>query len=287
MKLESIQTVAASLAVLITLTPYVDALQCSKHDILKKYKIDKYASLGQIERDTPPSKTTEKWWVNPCEESKADINIPSLCYQDDVICGLTEVLLPGKDPLVTQVINFSKKLAYSVEEVDDTLVLSLKSTKWGSNTLDARLEFSCDDKLETDELSKTTWQNNQILLSIKGPSGCLKNGKDKDSDGNKGGNNNDDHNDKGDNRKEGKPREGQSSGTSWFLWLVLYALLFTVICLVVVSYMNTRGGSFDDFRTEFIERATELITSLPQFTKEIVNKVLGRDSARRTGYSAV
>ncbi|CCD23067.1 Atg27p NDAI_0B00330 [Naumovozyma dairenensis CBS 421] len=268
----------------------VSSIQCSKDAVLKRYQINEFASLGEIESDTPPSKTTEKWWINPCEENnEANVNIPSDCYHDDVSCGLVEVLLPGKEALTTQVINFSKNLKYVAEEFDDKLLITLKGTKWGSNTFDAEFEFSCDPKLKSDTLVETSWQRGLIKLYVNGPSGCLRDKRDNDNDDNNNNKDKDDDN----NRKDSDKKNGNSEknkrngGISWFSWLLIYSLMFTLIYLMVVSYMNTRGGSFDDFRTEFVTRSTQLLTSLPEFTKEVINKVLGRNDSQRGGYSAV
>lgn len=256
----------------------VEGLQCSSHDILKRYQIDKYTSVSNVERDTPPSKTKETWWINPCEENKDNIEIPSGCKDKDMLCGITEVKLPDKDPIITQIIDFSSSMAYSVEEVSNQVILALKSTKWGSQNVDARITFECNTNMKTDEIVSTYWEDQQIQLAVRGPSGCLKENNDKDD------NNSDNDNDNNKNDESTK----KNGGFSWFTWLFAYALLFTIIYLIIVSYMNTRGGSFDDFRGEFVERSTQFVISLPEFGKEVVLKIFGRSSlSQRGGYSAV
>lgn len=249
------------------------SLSCEKHDVLKKYQVSQFSTLGSTERDTPPSKTTEKWWVNICEEHTADP--PEGCNKDDMLCGLTSVIMPdNKDAITTQIIDFNRNIGFSVEETENALSLSLKGATWGSNVIDAVLQFQCNDNMKEDEMVSTTWADKRIQLTIKGPSGCLKSKDDK-----KKGDDDDD-------KKEKKPPKKPSSA-SWFTWLFLYGLLFTLIYLMVVSYLNTRGGSFQDFRAEFTQRSTQFFTSLPEFCREVVSKILGRSTSQRGGYSAV
>lgn len=263
--------------------PLVEALQCSSHEVLKKYQLDKYSSQGALERQTPPSTTKDTWWINPCIEHSKDLEIPSDCKDNDMLCGITEVKVPDKDVLVTQVIDFPNSLAYSVDETDNQLTLTLKGAKWGSSTVSAKIQYECKKNNRYDEIVSTQWEDQQVVLLVRGPSGCL---KDNSNDGgnNNGGNNDD--SDNNDNNKDNK--KNSSSGLSWFTWLIVYALLFTVIYLMIVSYMNTRGGSFDDFRGEFIERGSQFVTSLPTFCKEVAMKLFGQSSSsQRGGYSAV
>ncbi|CAI4034256.1 hypothetical protein SMKI_10G0410 [Saccharomyces mikatae IFO 1815] len=263
--------------ILLIAVTVVQALSCEKHDVLKKYQVAQYSLLGTTERDTPPSKTNEKWWVNVCEEHSAEP--PEGCKKDDMLCGLTDVSLPGKDTVTTQIIDFDKNIGFNVEDTENALILTLVGANWGSNSIDAKLKFQCDDNMKKDELTGHTWTDKTIQLTIKGPSGCL---KSKDNDKKKG------DSDNGNNGgNEGKKPAKKSSGTSWFTWLFLYALLFTLIYLMVVSFLNTRGGSFQDFRAEFIQRSTQFFTSLPEFCREVVSKILGRNTTQRGGYSAV
>ncbi|CAI4043487.1 hypothetical protein SKDZ_10G0400 [Saccharomyces kudriavzevii ZP591] len=257
----------------------VQALSCEKHDVLKKYQVGQFSSLTSTERDTPPSRTIEKWWVNICEERT--IEPPQGCKKDDMLCGLTDVIMnDSKNPITTQIIDFNKNIAYSIEETESALILTLKGATWGSNVMDAKLEFQCNDNMKEDELVGHTWADKTIQLSLKGPSGCL---KSKDDDKKKGDGDNGKDGDNDENKKPAK----KSSGASWFTWLFLYALLFTLIYLMVVSFLNTRGGSFQDFRAEFIQRSTQFFTSLPEFCREVVSKILGRNTTQRGGYSAV
>lgn len=249
----------------------VNGLQCGKNELLKKYNLASGAITSSIERETPPSKTKEEWWFSPCEENS--VSVPSGCNEKDTLCGITYVTLPGKDPLLTQAIDFSREVTSTAEEIDGKLRVGLVGAKWGEDTLNAQIEFECDTNMKNDEVSSATWQDKQIRLSIKGPSGCLReeNGGDNDKE-----------------PSDGRPQgEKKKKGTSWFTWLLLYALLFTLMYLIVTAYVNTRGGSFQDFREEFIERSTQLITSLPAFAREVTSRIFGGSSSNRGGYSAV
>lgn len=256
---------------------WATAFQCSKDERLKRYRLAQGNGAGYVggseKMDTPPSTTEEKWWVNVCSENDKN-DMPAECDRNDVLCGLTYVSVPGKETLMTQEIEFSQSLSGAVEEVDGRLRLGLRGTKWGSETFDAQLEFECDDNLKTDEMISSTWDNKQIRIEIKGPSGCLI----KEDQGNE-------DEDKEPDQK--RPQLDRKKGTSWFTWLLLYALLFTLIYLLVTAYVNTRGGSFQDFREEFIDRSTQLITSLPAFAKEVAARIFGSNSSQRGGYSAV
>ncbi|CCE93566.1 Atg27p TDEL_0G01990 [Torulaspora delbrueckii] len=251
----------------------VNGLECGKHDILKKYRLNPGAITGSVERDTPPSKTKEEWWFDPCEDS--GVTVPSGCDEKDTLCGVTYVTLPGKDALLTQAIDFSREINNAVEEIDGKLRVSLLGSKWGADTFNAQIDFECDTNMKNDEITSNTWQDKQIRLNVKGPSGCLK-------DDNGG---NDDKAPSGKHPQDDK--KDKKKGTSWFTWLLTYAMLFTLIYLIVTAYVNTRGGSYQDFREEFIERLMQLVTSLPAFVKEVTSKIFGGSSSHRGGYSAV
>ena len=264
--------------------PVATCLDCSSHPVLKKFDVDKYFLKDSAESGTPPSKTKQTWWLNPCSENqKYDKELPNECKRDDIFCEVTYVKTPELDNyMVTKVIDFSKNIAYSVEDVDNQLILTFKGTKWGSSTIDARIQYQCNTNMVHDKVTFGKLEENVLNLAVEGPSGCL---KDDNSNNNNGDNNNDDKNN---NNNKNRERNNNSSGFSWFTWLIIYALLFTIIYLMIVSYMNTRGGSFDDFRGEFIERTTQFVTSLPTFGREVVAKIFGgSSSAQRGGYSAV
>lgn len=261
------RVVSACVAGLL-LASHAHAIKCSSDDILKRYDISKNPLSSNLQRDTPPSVTDEQWFLQICEE-EADDKIGPDCGSGDALCGTTRVKLSGKDPLLTQVINYSKNIKYEVQQGENGFTLQLSGAKWGSGQYDARIEFHCNRNKNTDEMTFDRWQSSEVQLSVLGPSGCVK----KDSD---------DHG--GDNQDEKPPKKG---GSSWFTWLLLYAILFTIIYLAITSYANTRGGSFQDFKEEFLDRSKQLLTSLPEFVKEIASMLFGSSSSPRGGYSAV
>lgn len=261
------------------------AIKCANHEILQNYNIIDYSTTGEIDKNTPPSKTIESWWLNICEENKDNFKPSNECDKNDLLCGITQVSLPDeKNLLTTQIIEFSNRLALEIDSNDDeqTLFITIKSNKWGSFNIDANIEWKCDNNLKSDEIVDSVWYDNEISLSVKGPSACLKDGGNKNNKPKNGDDNK--SNDDNKNNKDSK----SAGGLSWFTWLFIYALLFTFFYLVITSYMNTSGGNLDDFRHEFVERSTQLFVSLPGFCKEVVAKIFGsRSTSERGGYSAV
>ncbi|CCK69344.1 Atg27p KNAG_0C02330 [Huiozyma naganishii CBS 8797] len=263
--------------------PFVHSIKCGSHDILKKYQVDQAALFGEVERNTPPSTTKDKWWLRVCEDGdgKDDERFKE-CDSRDVLCGVTEVTLKDKDPILTHVIDFKDNLAYNVNEDEGRLHLVLDGAKWGEYVVGATVDFTCNNNMKTDEVVSSSWSDDKIQLSLRGPSGCLK--KNQDAPPNNGDNSGDGNGGSNDDKR----KENAGSGWSWFSWVFIYAILFTLIYLLVTSYMNTRGGNMDDFRAEFTERSKQLVVALPEFCKEVLSKIFGsRSSSQRVGYSAV
>lgn len=266
-----------------------NAIKCSNHEILQNYNIMDYSTSGEIDKNTPPSKTIESWWINICEENKDNFKPSNECDKNDLLCGITQISLPDeKNLLTTQIIEFGNRLALEIDSNDDeeTLFITIKSNKWGSFNLDANIEWKCDSNLKSDELIDSIWDDNEISLSVKGPSACLKDGGNNNNNNNNKPKNGDDKN--SDDNKSNNKKSKSNGGLSWFTWLFIYALLFTFFYLLITSYMNTSGGNLDDFRHEFVERSTQLFVSLPGFCKEVIAKIFGsRSTSERGGYSAV
>ncbi|CAR28232.1 hypothetical protein ZYGR_0N07250 [Zygosaccharomyces rouxii] len=263
-----------TVAVGLLFAPCINAIKCNSDDVLKRYGISKNTLSSSLQRDTPPSKTAEQWFLGICEEDGFDA-VPD-CNSKDILCGTTRVALPDKNPILTQVIDFPQNIKYNVEQQENGFTLKLTGAKWGSGQYDAFIEFHCSENRDTDDMTFDRWQGSEVKLSVQGPSGCLK----KDNNGGEHGGDSG-----GDNGNDKQPNK--SSGSSWFTWLLIYAILFTLIYLSIISYANTRGGSFQDFKEEFLDRSKQLITSLPEFVKEIASKLFGSRSSPRGGYSAV
>lgn len=255
----------------------VSCIECSKHNVLNKYKISERSILGSKSSDTPPSVKSETWYMNLCDENTNKETIPDECNGKDIFCGVTTVSLPGKDTVTTEIIDFLPSVAFSVEE-QDALKVNLRGASWGTHTLDAEVLIKCDEKRADDIVETSSWMGSEIHLEIIGPSGCLKtdNGPGKPDD------------DRPDEGADGPHPKGGAGLGSWLVWLLMYSVIFALIYLVAVSYMNTRGGSFADFRDEFSERVTVLATNLPQFAREVAGKIINTGStSQRGGYSAV
>lgn len=277
---------------LISLFIITNAIKCSNHEILQNYKLLDHFATGEIKKNTPPSQTIESWWLNICEENIDNFQPNNNCEKNDLLCGITKVSLQNQENLLTtKIIEFNNRLAFDIDtdESGQTLYITLKSKKWGSYNLDANIDWQCNDNLKTDEITDSVWLDEEINLSIRGPSACLKDKNKNDNNNNNNDNNNNNSNNGNNNSNEGTENKKNGSGLSWFTWLFLYALLFTLFYLLITSYMNSRGGNLEDFRQEFIDRSTQLLVSLPSFCKEVISKIIGSRSttSERGGYSAV
>lgn len=271
----------------------VSALDCQGDSILKKYALGNLRILQDMENNTPPSVTRDTWYINICgdnDNKDKDKSLPEQCDKDDVVCGVESVKIGKGDSLITRIVDFKSNLKTTVNEntdenanQNDNLTITIQDNKWGSYYLNAILELQCDANLINDKIEKSTWNESTISMLIKGPSGCLKDEQDN-------GDNN--HNDKNGDKKEPNKDKPQYSSNgknfSWFTWIVIYTILSTIIYLLIISYMNTRGGDLNDFRIEFVQRSKELIFSLPRFSKEVIGKIFNSNGvSQRDGYSAL
>ncbi|SCV00916.1 LAMI_0G08130g1_1 [Lachancea mirantina] len=253
--------------------------KCSQNDILRKYNIDENGVLYEKETSTPPSITKESWWINVCSDNEQDA--PENCKSDDVVCGQTFVSFPDdKEQTLTQLVEFSSEAGARMRENDQNqLTIEFGDVKWGQQAISAKLTYTCDSDADSDSVVGAVWKDKQVNFDIKGPSGCLKKREDNGDDSDDGD---------GDNgRDDRKPKKSSGFGT-WLFSLIVYALLFTLIYLLATSYLSTRGGTFHDFREEFAERAIGFASSVPQFLKEVISRIMGRGAPhQRGGYSAV
>lgn len=271
----------------VLLIPTTLSIDCSNHDVLKKYQLTQKTIFANNQRSTPPSMTNEIVYLNLCNVNDNDNNnnnklFNDNCNKNDMVCLMTTVNSPNfknnNDDILTQLFEIQmKNNNFGIEEYEDKLIVKLNSINWGNDNINTKILYNCNQNLKNDEIVKFNWLKNDIELEIRGPSGCKRSNDD----------NNDNHDN--DNNNNNDDKKSSSSGFSWFTWLFLYAILFTIIYLAIVSYMNTRGGSLIDFRDEFISRSSDLLSSLPGFINEILNKLMGRSSQTsiREGYSAV
>ncbi|AMD20346.1 HDL398Cp [Eremothecium sinecaudum] len=241
----------------VALAQTADCIDCLK--TLSRYNVDRIVE-GYTDTETPPSSTRELIWIDLC--STHEDKKPKECDDGSIFCYRKEVKLQDTEPVVTEVINFSNNNDIKITTSQDAFSVYFPAVQWGAQAVEAHLNFVCNEKEGGGEVQVVKWDKpNSLSIDISGPSSCFK--KDNTA----------------------SPKHGGFG--SWILWLFLYAILFTVIYLLVVSYLNTRNGSLQDFREEFTDRSGNLLTSLPDFARELVGKVVNSNSSSRGGYSAV
>ncbi|KAL6947270.1 hypothetical protein ACO0QE_002149 [Hanseniaspora vineae] len=299
------------------------SLDCKKNSILQKYKLSQVNSVDELpvyhkSKILPPSKVEESWFLNICsvQDNKKNKDRLSTCDENSVVCGNQKITLNEKDdknPTVSEIFNIAESVApsdiYTVGSGDEgdgsgiSVGVSYKNIEWGSQSVDVGIKWQCDENMKNDviksvvvsEIPDTNIMQYDIVLN--GPSGCPIDKNDK-NDGKNGDDNNNNGDDNNDNKDEDKPNDSPKTKkhTSWFSFLVMYALLFTLIYLVASSYLavRARNGNLMDFRIEFIGRLVTLIKACPALLKELFEKILGRNrgsasdlSSSRGGYSAV
>lgn len=134
------------------------------------------------------------------------------------------------------------------------------------------MTFQCDNNLKKDEFRKiekeesfdaslgessVTWR-----MSIIGPSGCLANGKD---------------------NKPIPEAPSKKPKHSFFKYFFIYVLVFTMVYIGVSSYIEIKdGGTLQDFEDVFKYKFKELMFSIPAFSKELYNKIVGNNFTRYT-----
>ncbi|AGO12220.1 AaceriAEL138Cp [[Ashbya] aceris (nom. inval.)] len=233
------------------------ALKCADSKVLSRYKVSQYAAKGKSTESTPPSETTDYWWLNLCEEHNEAA--PEKCKEDALFCHRQQVKLDDGKEYVTQVFDVPRSQEVNVEELRDGFQVSF-TAKWGERDRTVKVRYSCASDKTEDEVSAERpagAQNAPFEIAVRGPSGCI------------------------------QGTEKSSGIGGWITWLIIYAVLLTLIYLLAKSYMSVGHGSMQDFREEFVERSTNLVSSLPEFAKEVMGKVVGGGPSSRGGYSAV
>mgnify|MGYP003366366049 CR=1 FL=1 len=238
-----------ALAAALMAIGHVMGLQCSADRKLKKYNLEKVIHV-KAERNTPPSTTTQDWYINICDADRE--GMPAECNDDDMVCGLQWVKLPDEDPILTQVIHVDSNKYKETRVYNGHLGLEFKGFEYADDIVQLGVNFQCDLESEEDvsEFSYLNWA--YLYVAITGPSGCVKKEYD--------------HGHANDPNFYYRER-----GLRWYWWLPIYMGLFTLIYCVVVSYLNTRGGSFQDFRDDFIDRIRTFIVTLASIVKDIVS----------------
>ncbi|VEU21366.1 DEKNAAC102450 [Brettanomyces naardenensis] len=243
--------------------------------------IKEIAGIHDIEKSksTPPSTTTQKWYINMVDPSRKDLpkdmgDIKE-CPSGSQICGLTTIKLPGSDSeeITSEIFSFSSKLVPQFKEEDDgKLSVSLKGANWGDSTLDAVLNLKCTS--DDDETLDATFDYSSLKVNWKNKLFC----KDQKAGD---GKNKKDH-------KDGDKKEGDKSHDGWgaFTWIFILLVLALAVYIIGQAWINTsRVGSSSDFFNELGDASVETLGKVPEFVKQVVTKVTG--GADRGGYSAV
>lgn len=159
----------------------------------------------------------------------------------------------------------------TLKEINDAYTgLNVFINNVKSNTFN--ITFQCDNNLKHDEFGKLEKKesfdivskeaSNVWTMDIKGPSGCLTNGKD---------------------NKPVKENPSKKPKHSFFTYFFIYVMLFTVVYIGASSYIEIKdGGTLQDFEDVFKYKFKELMFSIPAFAKELYNKIVGNNFTRYT-----
>lgn len=242
-----------ALAAALMAIGHVVGLQCSADPKLKKYSLDKVLHL-KTERNTPPSTTLQEWYIDICDADRE--GIPAECNDDDMVCGLQWVTLPDHDPILTHVIHVDANKYKNTRVLNGYMGLEFKSIVDGDESMRPRVGFRCDLDSEEDEV--TYFNHARFFLRITGPSGCVKKEYD-------------------DGYANDRNFRRRHSGIPWYWWFMMDTTVTIFLYCSVLSYLNTKGGSFKNFRDDFITRIGTSVVSSAAFIEQIVSEVLNRD----------
>jgi hypothetical protein len=251
----------------VMLAHSASAINCNA-DQLDKYRFKEVftaiTASSQL-HDTPPSQTNVTWYFNLCDQVE---ELTPECPKHAQICGVQEVLLPGQDPIKTQVISFGNGLNYKVTSANDSdVVIDLDETSWGTNSINAVLNLHCAAESDPDAGIKVDWNDiaGDFTLFWNTPAACLKSNKEVPV----------------------PPKDGDSKKTDeswgWFTWLFIIIVLVVGSYIVVTAWISSSRtpADFQDAAHDFLET----LKSLPALAVEVFKKIVG--SGERGGYSAV
>lgn len=256
----------------LALVPLVTALSCDKGD-LAQYRLHEQftqVTARSFLSDTPPSKTNMTWYLNLCNEVEY---VSEECPKNSQICGVQTVLLPGEQPIKTQVISYGNGLNFEIVNANNTdLIITLDETSWGSNSISAKLELHCS--AEEEDMTLDWDPESQLTVHWSTPGACLK--SDKDVPPPKKGK---------DDKKAPDDKPDDSWG--WFTWLFIIFVLAVGGYIILGAWVTYSKSPADlqDAVHDFADTLKNLFGALPGFISEIMQKVFG--SNNRGGYSAV
>lgn len=240
----------------------------------KKLGIENNLPLLSYEKASNDNKITQSWLLNICgnelDSSTSDKIDLSKYTKNSLLYGTTKL---NSGDFFTEIINVlntdlnnENVVLKELNEMFTGLNVFIKDQK---NT-NFNLTFQCDDNLKIDEFSRVDREESYEInmkeyfvswnIELRGPSGCLTNSK---------------HN------KPAPPPPGSAKSHSFFLYFFIYVLLFTSIYIGATSYLEIKdGGTLQDFEDTFKRRFRELVFSIPAFSKELYNKLMGNSSNR-------
>ncbi|KAG7800552.1 hypothetical protein KL929_000091 [Ogataea haglerorum] len=221
--------------------------------------------------ETPPSTKKITWYLKIIDSGSGsfkDDTFPSECPKDSQLCGLTEISLPNRDPVITEVFSFSNKLTPQFDVNTSSFTVNLLGANWGAYTLDARIEFVCASEDNAEGLKLAMFDYSTVSLHYETACACKSDERPPKD------------------RKNKSPKNDDSNSWGVFTWLFILLVIVMASYIIAQAWINTnRVGSSHEFLNELVESIVETVTKLPEFLREIANKLFS--SGSRGGYSAV
>lgn len=250
------------------------AIDCSV-DELKPYYFESIQGIHNVIdiKDTPPSKTNITWYFGICETINEGVD---KCPKNSDICGITTIILDKDQTVISEIIGFNSNLQKTYEPMDDDKGIKIlyKGANWGDSLIDAELVFNCD-KNGDDKFNLKNWDGKKLSVEINSKAGCKTKKDEKEKNPSKPSNGRDPKND-----------SGESWG--WFTWIFIFMVLFLSIYIIGGAWFQYNRGNSIDFQSalkEVLENFLDILKGLPNFIKEIIEKVTGNNT--RGEYSAV
>lgn len=248
-----------SLALILGLTLGLD---CSAKE-LQPYNFEAITGTHSLInlKDTPPSKTNNTWYFGICQNLQID-----KCSKNSDICGITTINIDSNS-IISEIIDFNSNLVKSYQPLQDDkgIIITYTGANWGDDIIDAVLTFNCDLNGD-DKFNLKSYTSNKLDIEINSKAGCLSN--------------------KLKNPKVSPPSDGESWG--WFTWIFIFLVLFLSIYIIGGAWFQYNRGNSIDFQSalrEVFENFFDILKSLPNFIKEILEKITGNNN--RGEYSAV
>ncbi len=253
-------------------------------------KIKNIAGIHEIDnqKDTPPSVTIQKWYINMIDSSRNDLpkDMGKIehCPPGSQICGLTIVKGPEidkKEGAVTEVFTFSSQLVPQFEKnpEEHENIVKINGANWGDRSINAVLHLICPEP-KMDESLNSSFDYKTLEIKWINNYFC----PDDNSSGKKGDGKDDQGKDK--DKKKGAPDGDKHHGWGLFTWIFIIVALTLSAYIIGQSWMNMGGsGSFNDFVAELRDSTDDTFSKIGEFAKQVVTKVTG--GSDRGGYSAV